>query len=379
MATNKMDPFKSATAVVDEEKAKMLKAAAQAGSAGIAAYEEARNANNVSQQEAVARALAASQVGGVGAGGGLGQGMQELAPLQHQALNTAQAGFSSGLENMKASNESYMGKLGATLPILQEQNQLKATVREQQLQAIAAEKVRQQQAAAAAEQSQRDWEMSLAEMKRKYELEDRDFALKQSEAERAWKSKEGALDRGAASAKSSEMSDAELAKYLTGGAERVQQEARGVASQPLPNFPGLQGAGMPGLSQFMSAANPDPAVQQLASQQSSARQLINQPLSEIARSIGIDVMQLDPNRVYGVIKNKLAQPTEHEAIAKATRVSGGADTVSAILSNPTVNTFMDGVTSDPEATPASIKASILADFPGPNKQRTRAVLEYLLT
>lgn len=122
------------------------------------------------------------------------------------------------------------------------------------------------------------------------------------------------------------------------------------------------------------------AMNQQRTSWDDAKRITGSSLGRIALDLGINVAGLDPNRVYGVLRKELlSSPTEKDNIAKSTGISGGSKVVGDILDSPSVVTFMNGIAGDTGATPASIKASILRDFPGPNKQRTRAVLEYLLT
>lgn len=382
------DPFQSVTAEADEQKKKMLEAAATAGTAGLAAYDEARKQNEATQLAAVQRAAQLASSGVAGTPGDTG-GMADLGALQAQALQTGRAGFEGGINQMKASNESYMGKLLSTLPILKQQNDVKVKTREMQLGAIAAEKAAQIQREKEAADLEFQRKLDLWDRQRKAEVEDRDFAANLAREELNWRASEGAKDRAATtSAKGgsgsgsalADLSDSELKNYVLGAAQNTQAQAKPIADKPFP---------MPALSSpyaYSSGNLADPATHQagldMFNQRQSwtrAKEIMNTPLAQLALDLGVNLGGLDPNRMYGILREELKDSNEQESIAQATKIAGGASVVNDIINNKDVIAFMNGVAGDTEATPESIKASILRDFPGPNKQRTRAVLEYLLT
>lgn len=376
----KLDPWKSATNNNDEEKAKMLAAAATAGTAGLKAYDEAKAGNAVTQQAALA---AAQQGAGGNAFGPVGTGgMADLGNLQSQALETARAGFGSGMEQMKASNESYMGKLGATLPILQEQNQLKYAASQAQLEARVAERARLEKAAADA-----------AALRRQQEIEDRDFAAKLAADQMRFQGGENQKNRdvtaSAAASKAAaasapkpltELSDSELSNYLMGSATNTQALAAKQLEGPLArSTAAAQGAANKGFSMNMdgrpnTARQLDPVA---FTQKTAMEEVVNTPLGALARQLGVNVAGLDPNRVYGIITEQLTKPSEADYVAKQANVNGGGTVVAQILQKPEVRQFME-LTGAVQATDAQIKEAIRVQFPGDTNKNVRQTLEYVL-
>lgn len=379
------DPFGSAVKESDDKKKEMLDAVVAAGTAGKQIYADARARDAESQKAALSMAQTQAQIGGVTGGPvGLGAGMTALAPLHQNQMNVNETNFSTGLTDMQARNESYMGKLGATLPILRDQNILKATNEENRLKAMGAERARQEAAAREAEALEYQRRVDLYNLQRKAEVEDRDFNAKfqagEKEKERGHdNAKTSAAAKAAAAPKGlTELSDSELKNYLTGTASRTKELASAQLAGPLArDISAAQGAANKGFSidgSPMTARQISPTA---FSSKDSLEKVVNTPLGALARQLGVDVAGLDPNRVYGLITDELSQPDEAANIAAQAKTSGGAAVVQGILGKPEVRNFM-AATGAINGTDAQLREAIRVQFPGDTNKNTRLVLEYVL-
>ena len=123
-----LDPWSSVNSRIDESKAALLKATAQGGSAGRKAFEEAQAGINANRQAAVGHALNQSMnLTGRDIGTDNVTGMYDS---RLGALASAKSGFESGIAGTEASGVSYLEKVRATMPVLQEQNKAKLDTRE---------------------------------------------------------------------------------------------------------------------------------------------------------------------------------------------------------------------------------------------------------
>jgi hypothetical protein len=150
------DPVGSAKQEAEDRKAKLLEAVAQAGTAGRQSYEQAQQAIQGEQQVALQRASERARlynvdpsVGADVVGSRYGQNLANLAGMQDS--------FTKGLEGTRASGVSYLEKLGAAFPMVQEQNRLTIAGREKEIQAALAEA----QAKAEAEAAQKAQEQQF--------------------------------------------------------------------------------------------------------------------------------------------------------------------------------------------------------------------------
>lgn len=176
--------FESAGRVIDESKAALLKAVAENGAAGKAAYEQAQQGLNQARQDAVNRAASRSHLG-IGGDNQTFLGNYD-ARANQMAVN--RAGFESGLAQTQASGESYLEKARGAIPVLQAVNTNKALDTESKIKtAIAAAQAKAQ---AELEKEQRAEQRRLETEAR---AEARAIARENRAAERAAK-KEAAKD-----------------------------------------------------------------------------------------------------------------------------------------------------------------------------------------
>lgn len=391
MATNEvtmktMDPFESGVAEAEDQKKKMLEAVALAGTAGKQAYADARAQTDAARKADIQRALDLGK-SGVASTGDLG-GQQDLSSLYANQANVNESNYATGLSNMQASNESYMGKLLASLPILQQQNVLRHKNEESRLGAIAAEKAaqiqREKDAAALAYQQARE----MQDRERQWQVEDRNYA---AELQKQGWSHEAAMNAAKGSSKAAaggggmdpaSMSDSELQKYLMGTAERIQ----GAAKAPNMNDPKIDALVR---QENKRPAPGGPAVPSLgltgsdiaAMRQPTNPELAAKPLEELALMLGIDTYNLDPNRVYGVIDQFIesAPKSTYGTIAYGMEKDDiNEQVVADVFNHSDVQKFLEEVQAT-GATAAQIKEALPVKFPGPNKRRTRLILEKALT
>lgn len=145
-----LDPWASTNARIDESKAALLKATAQGGKAGREAFEQAQAGISANRQAAVGHALDQSM--GL-TGRNIGQeNITGLYDSRLGALDSAKAGFASGIAGTEASGVSYLEKVRATMPVLQEQNKAKLDIQESEIKR-AIELAKQEAEAKAAEKA----------------------------------------------------------------------------------------------------------------------------------------------------------------------------------------------------------------------------------
>jgi hypothetical protein len=204
------DPYGSATSQVDESRKKLLEAVATAGTAGKKAYDDARAGINTQQQEALARAQQQAQLGGVTeAGLAELQGKTGASYGQQQnILGTQQAGFEGALQQTGASGASYLDKLQASLPALQEQNRMKIADKEAGIKQVIAEA------------------QAAAEAKAAQQAEQNAFTLERD----AFREK-NANQRAAISQASKNAPKPLTVDQLLGAAVREKQRAQGIIGQ----------------------------------------------------------------------------------------------------------------------------------------------------
>lgn len=120
IVANRPDAYAGAEQQLATERLQLMQAMASAGSAGKAAFEQAKN------NAAINQALAMQQVQGIGdAPAGL---LNALAARVAQAgneqtgyLNANQANWSNYYDAMGQSNDAYLGRLAATVPMFRQQ------------------------------------------------------------------------------------------------------------------------------------------------------------------------------------------------------------------------------------------------------------------
>lgn len=115
--------FESASRQVDESKAALLKAVAEGGSAGKAAFDQAQAQAAQARQDAIARAAQRSALYGVG---GDSQTFLGAYDARANQMGVNRANFESGLAQTQASGESYLEKARGAIPVLQGINLNKA-------------------------------------------------------------------------------------------------------------------------------------------------------------------------------------------------------------------------------------------------------------
>lgn len=133
------DPFKSAVAQNDESKKKLLEAVAAAGSAGRTEFEKAQQMVQGQQAEALARAQEAAKINNLGVDTGAATNIGSRYGLRLSDMANANAANQQQLNQIGASGQSYLEKLGATLPILQSENQKVIAQREAEIKAAIAQ------------------------------------------------------------------------------------------------------------------------------------------------------------------------------------------------------------------------------------------------
>lgn len=247
------DPWAGAQSNVDDQKKAMLQAMAQSGSAGRAAFEEARKAVEAEQQAAMQRAAQRAALVGMPNVGVEGQ-VGEAYGSRLSALDSAKAGFDADLARRQSANENYFGQVGAALPFLQAKVTEKLGTREAEI------KKGLELARLKAEQERQD---QLDREQRQYERQ----LESEARAEARALAREGrAAARDAAKEKSKPLSDAAIETQLIGAARRADEQ--GLVGTRFPDMPkGVLQGGKPSLS-------------------------------EIARQIGVSA-GYDPNVVYG--------------------------------------------------------------------------------
>lgn len=182
-----LDPFAGAASTNDDAKKRLLEAVAAGGTEGRKSYESAQAAVAAAQQEALARAAANSQVNSMGLDTGAAGRISSRFGQHASAIAGAQDAFTKGMAQTQTSGTSYLEKLGATMPLLKEENNLKIGLREKEIQAAIA--LAQQKAAeeaaekAAAEQRSitRDNEAEKRTIARETRAEARANAAKAAE------------------------------------------------------------------------------------------------------------------------------------------------------------------------------------------------------
>lgn len=128
MAT--MDPFAGAAAEGQDQKRQLLDIIASSGSAGEKAFKDAQAQVAATRQEALNRADQRAALTGQNLGGADTQRVGETADrFTNYGANQNQA-FQQNLQNIGASGQSYLDKVGAIAPFMQSQNMNKAAERE---------------------------------------------------------------------------------------------------------------------------------------------------------------------------------------------------------------------------------------------------------
>lgn len=182
-----LDPFAGAASTNDDAKKRLLEAVAAGGTEGRKSYESAQAAVAAAQQEALARAAANSQVNSMGLDTGAAGRISSRFGQHASAIAGAQDAFTKGMAQTQTSGTSYLEKLGATMPLLKEENNLKIGLREKEIQAaiaLAQQKAQEEAAAEAAKAAQRASEQEASE-RRAIERENRAEARTISREQRA--------------------------------------------------------------------------------------------------------------------------------------------------------------------------------------------------
>lgn len=115
--------FESSNKQIDESKAGLLKAVAEGGSAGKAAFDAAQAQAAQARQEAVGRAAERSALYGVG---GDSQTFLGAYDSRVNQMGVNRANFESGLAQTSASGQAYLEKARASIPVLEGINTNKA-------------------------------------------------------------------------------------------------------------------------------------------------------------------------------------------------------------------------------------------------------------
>ena len=160
MAVLQGDPYQSALDNNEDSKKKLLEAVAAAGTQGRKQYQDAQAATAAAQADAIARAQQRSAINGFQTGA-IDRTTDRFG--QHaSAIAGGAAAFQSGLDQTSASGQSYLAKVGATLPLLRSQNDQAISNQEAAIKAAIAEAQAKADAEAAQQRALFDQQWKLA-------------------------------------------------------------------------------------------------------------------------------------------------------------------------------------------------------------------------
>lgn len=113
--------FGTTSTLIDQNKAGLLQAMAQAGQQGVAAYQRAKETVGTQQQDALNLALQGAQNAPAGTNEILRSQVEGPSQQRQQALTQAQANLEGDLARQRSANSAFLGSAQAVLPIQAEQ------------------------------------------------------------------------------------------------------------------------------------------------------------------------------------------------------------------------------------------------------------------
>lgn len=155
-----MDPFAGAQQENNDNQKALLDAIAQGGAAGKKAYEDAQAEVARTRQDALGRATQRAQLTGQNLGGADTARVQDTSDRYTNYMGAQNAAFQNNLQGISASGQSYLAKVNAILPFVQNQNVQAANDREAQIKAAiaTAQAKADADAAAAAQKAKDEWD-----------------------------------------------------------------------------------------------------------------------------------------------------------------------------------------------------------------------------
>lgn len=165
-----MDPFEGAKSEGQDQKRQLLDAIATGGAAGRAEYEKAQQQADIQRQGALDWAAKRAQLTGQDLGGAPTAPVTESADRYKTYFTGQNAAFQNNLNNIGASAESYLAKIGAITPFVQAQNNQQASDRENQLKMAIAQNQAKIDADKAARLQQQQFELEKMAKANQYDI-----------------------------------------------------------------------------------------------------------------------------------------------------------------------------------------------------------------